>query len=195
MIDVWIPLKNTQLILHFWIVCCDQLIITSTGAVHDHNSAVLGTYQKDGVSNGRDSYKNANDNDRHLHFTPSNFWMVSINYTHSHDQVCSRKNIFIVFLYICNVNALSRRIKLYSGNTSISIFRYRTKKIKVLQQDTCIVRYVPATVHSSAHSGMFGMDLLGWRMQLCQYNAEVNNLIFFKNYMHSLNLIFLIYAP
>ena len=60
------------------IVCCDQLTITSIGAALDHNPGVLGSYQKDGISNQRDSYKNDNDNDRHLHFAPTNNWRVSI---------------------------------------------------------------------------------------------------------------------
>ena len=60
--------------------CCGQLIITSIGDVLNYNPEVLGTYQKDGISNGRDSYKNDNGNDRHLHFTPNRFWMVSIKY-------------------------------------------------------------------------------------------------------------------
>ena len=72
------PLKNTQFHWYIQIGCCDQLLLTSTGAVLNINSLLLGTYQKDGISNDKDSYKNDNDNDRHLHFTPTNNWMVSI---------------------------------------------------------------------------------------------------------------------
>ena len=97
------------------------------------------------------------------------------------------KKIFVVVLYICNINTMSPRVKLYWATKYISISRYRQKKIKVLQQGLCIVRYVQATVHSPAHSGLFGTEMRGWRMLPCQYNAEVNNLKVLKNYIHLLD--------
>ena len=59
------------------------------------------------------------------------------------------------------------------------MFRYRLKNIKIIRLATCIVTGVPASsVHNPAHSGLFGMELLGKRMKLCPYNALVTNLNF-----------------
>ena len=82
--------------------CCEQLIVTSSGATHSYQSAVLGTYRKDGFSNGRYSYKNDNGEDRHLHFTPNNFWMVRKKYTTAY--LLEMKMIFVVFLYKYSVS-------------------------------------------------------------------------------------------
>ena len=70
--------------IHILIGCCYQLTITSTGAALNYNSLVLGTYRKEGISNGRDSYKNDNNNDRHLHFSPNKNWIVSIDIMHNY---------------------------------------------------------------------------------------------------------------
>ena len=82
--------------------CCDQLIVTSSGATHSYQSAVLGTYRKHGFSNGRYSYKNDNGKNRHFHFTPNNFWMVRKRYTTAY--LLEMKMIFVVSLYKYSVS-------------------------------------------------------------------------------------------
>ena len=62
------------------VVCCDLLVITSTGLALQHRQEVLGAYRTDGISNGRHSYKNDNNQDRHLHFGSNKKWMVSTKY-------------------------------------------------------------------------------------------------------------------
>ena len=74
-------------------------------------------------------------------------------------------------------------------NTYLSIVRYLMKTIQVLQQDLYIVQTVPATVHSPAHAGFFGMkkEMLGRKTQPCLYSAKVteycfeNLLVFIKH--------------
>ena len=75
-----IPLIITSFIWYILVSCCDELILTSSGATHTHQSNVLGTYRKNGASNGWVSYKNDNDRDRHLHFSTNTYWMVRIAY-------------------------------------------------------------------------------------------------------------------
>lgn len=58
--------------------CCDQLTLSSSGATLHNHLSILGTYRKDGLSNGRDLYKNINDKELQLHFTQNSFWMVRI---------------------------------------------------------------------------------------------------------------------
>ena len=61
--------------------CCDRLIITSKGDTLDYNSAVLGTYIVDGVSNGWSLYKNmenhGNGENLYLHYNDAEYiWLV-----------------------------------------------------------------------------------------------------------------------
>ena len=49
--------EKYEIFSHILVDCCGELIITSTGAAIDYNSDVLGTYRKNGISNGMDSYK------------------------------------------------------------------------------------------------------------------------------------------
>ena len=64
--------------------CCDRLTISSSGAALSNQASVLGTYRKDGISNGRDLYKKDNDQELYLHrndkFGEKISWMVSIWY-------------------------------------------------------------------------------------------------------------------
>ena len=63
-------------------------------------------------------------------------------------------------------------IRSYRVCAYIFIFRYQQKKRKALRLGLFTVRHVPATVHNPAHSGLFGMEMLGRKMPLCPYNAE-----------------------
>ena len=55
--------------------CTATVIITSSGLASAHHSTILGTYNEDGTSNDRNSYKN--DQGYYLYFTTDSGWMVS----------------------------------------------------------------------------------------------------------------------
>ena len=69
-------------------------------------------------------------------------------------------------------------IRSYRVCAYIFIFRYQQKKRKALRMGLFTVRHVPATVHNPAHSGLFGMEMLGRKMPLCLYNAMVTKIKF-----------------
>ena len=78
------------------VVCCDLLVITSTGLALQHRQEVLGAYRTDGISNGRHSYKNDNNQDRHLHFGSNKRWLVSTKYITSFIYFDRTANILLV---------------------------------------------------------------------------------------------------
>ena len=87
--------------------------------------------------------------------------------------------MYSIYVFLCVLYKFSVSINESTLSQHIYFhFRYQKKDIKVQQQGTCIVRNVPMTVHIPAHSGLFQMELLGRRMQLFPYNAEVTNLKF-----------------
>ena len=55
--------------------CCGILIIDSTGFTRQYQSYLLGTYQYDGISNGKNSYKHISRN-MFLYYSTKETWLV-----------------------------------------------------------------------------------------------------------------------
>ena len=59
--------------------CCKSMTISSTGLTRSHHpTGILGTYEYDGDSNGKPSYKGPGG--KFLQFSPQGEWMVNLRY-------------------------------------------------------------------------------------------------------------------